>query len=141
MAEQFTLTISTPEKEFYSGDVESLIITTTEGKMGILPGHELMVVALDIAPIRFKVGESPNDSQEEWREAALSGGFAEIKGSQVLIVADSAEWPEEIEVNRAMEAKKRAEDRLRAHLSEVEYLRSKIALRRALTRLEVVNSK
>ena len=130
----FTLNISTPEKAFYSGDVESLVITTTEGEMGVLSNHSLMVVALDTAPIRFK-------TEQGWRVAALAGGFAQIKGERVDILAHSAEWPEEIETNRALEAKKRAEERLRARLNEVEYLRSKVALRRAIMRLNVAKIK
>ena len=134
MAEHFFLNISTPEKEFFTGEAESLIITTTEGEMGVLPNHELTIVALDIAPIRFKTGEG-------WRAAAISGGFARISGRHVDILADSAEWPEEIEVNRALEAKRRAEERLHSQLNEIEYLRSQVAKRRALTRLAVVNKK
>lgn len=134
VAVQLRLEISTPEKDFYSGEVESLIITTTEGEMGVLPNHMLMVVALDIAPIRFK-------TEDGWHEAALSGGFAQIKGNMVLVLADSAEWPEEIEVHRVLEAKQRAEERLQSHLSEVEYLRSQVALRRAMTRLNVAKRK
>lgn len=131
MAKTFNLNISTPEKQFYLGPVESLIITTTEGEMGILPGHLSMVVVLDVAPIRIKTEE------DDWRMAALSGGFVRIKGDEVVILADTAEWPEDIEESRALEAKKRAEERLNAHLSSVEYMRSRVALQRALTRLSV----
>ena len=134
MAENFTLIISTPEKEFFSGETDSLIITTTEGEMGVLARHELMVVALDVAPVRFKVGE-------DWREAAVSGGFAQIKAEHVLILADTAEWPEDIEINRALEAKTRAEERIVRRASEIEFLRSQAALRRALTRLMVGGKK
>ena len=134
MADSFVLQISTPEKEFYKGDCESLIIKTIEGEMGILPGHMLMVVALDIAPIRFKAKDD-----DEWFEAAVLGGFAQIKGDHVDILADTAEWPEDIEVARAMEAKRRAEERLQSHTNDVEYYRSELAKRRALARLQVVN--
>jgi len=135
MADRFTLNISTPEKEFFSGEVEGLIITTPEGEMGILPGHMLMVVALDIAPIKIKMPDT------EWQEAAVSGGFAQITGEHVDILAETAEWPEEIEVNRVLEAKRRAEERLQSHLNEVEYVRSQLAKRRALARLAIVNRK
>ena len=131
MAETFLLNISTPEKEFYHGDVESLIFTTTEGEMGVLPGHMPMVVALDIAPIRIK-------EADEWLEAAVLGGFVQIRGESVNILADTAEWPEDIEEARAEEAKRRAEERLQSHLNEVEYLRSELAKRRAIARLSLV---
>ncbi|MDR1067566.1 MAG: F0F1 ATP synthase subunit epsilon, partial [Clostridiales bacterium] len=66
---------------------------------------------------------------------ALSDGFAQIKNKTVLIMADSAEWPEEIDVNRALEAKRRSEERLKTRQNEIEYVRSKVALKRALNRL------
>lgn len=130
----FLLSISTPEKVFYHGPVESVVLATTEGEMGVLDKHMPMVVALGMAPMRIK-------TEQGWRTAALSGGFAQIKGNRVVILADTAEWPEEIEVNRALEAKKRAEERLRQHKSEVEYLQSQVALKRAIMRLRVVNQK
>lgn len=132
--ENFKLIISTPEKMFFSEDVESLIFQTPEGEMGVLPNHLTMVVALETAPVKIKKDGS-------WREAAITGAFAQIKPKQVVILADSAEWPEDIEVNRAMEAKKRAEERLQTHLSKIEYVQSQVALRRAMTRLSVVKNK
>lgn len=130
MDKTFTLCITTPEKEFYNGPVESLVLTTTDGEMGILPHHTSMVVALSSAPLRLK-------AEGEWHTAAVSGGFANIGGKEVMIFADTAEWPEDIEEARALEALKRAEERLQAHASEVEYMRSRVALERALARLAV----
>jgi len=130
MAGTFYLHIATPERDFFSGDAESLVLTTLEGEMGVLAGHTPMVVALDTAPMRMKVGG-------EWKEATLMGGFAEITNDRAVILADTAEWPEEIEIQRAEEAKRRAEERIRAHANELEYMRSLVALKRALTRLSV----
>lgn len=130
MPEGFKLIISTPERQFFNDNVESLVITSTEGELGILPGHLSMVVALSHAPAKLKING-------EWKTAAISGGFARIKNDEVVVFADTAEWPEEIELNRALEAKKRAEERLQAHVSEIEYMRSRVALERALMRLTV----
>lgn len=130
MAGTFTLYIDTPERKFYEGSVESLVITSSYGELGILPGHLSTVVAMATAPAKMLVDGN-------WIEAAISGGFARIRNDEVVILADSAEWPEEIEENRALEAKKRAEERLQAHISEVEYMRTRVALERALTRLTV----
>jgi F-type H+-transporting ATPase subunit epsilon len=132
MAKTFRLYITTPEKSFYDNQVECLVLTTTDGEIGILPGHITMVVALTPAPIRIQVPDAP-----EWLTAAIIGGFARISDEDVRIFADTAEWPEEIEYNRALEAKQRAEKRLQAHVNEVEYLRSQVALQRALVRLNV----
>lgn len=134
MADSFMLNISTPERQFYSGRVESIIIASLDGEIGILPGHLSMVVALASAPAKIK-------ADGKWHIAAVSGGFARIKPDKVVILADTAEWPEEIEENRALEAKKRAEERMQAHVSEIEYMHSRIALERALMRLTVKNDK
>ena len=130
MAKKFYLQIATPEKEFYGGEVESIILTTTDGERGIMAGHAPMAVALGNAPLRIK-----ND--DSWKSAAIIGGFVRIQPNYVIIFADTAEWPEDIEEKRALEAKKRAEERLQERLSEVEYIRSRVALERALARLTV----
>lgn len=128
----FYLIISTPHRLFFSGEAQEIIVTSTEGEMGVLPGHVPMVVAFDSCPMKIKV-------DDEWKEAALSGGFVEIAGDRVVILADTAEWPEEIELSRALEAKRRAEERIRNRLSEIEYLQSQIALKRALARIKVTH--
>ena len=130
----FMLNVSTPERQFYNGPVEALRIRSTQGEIGVLPGHVSMVVALDAAPMHIK-------ADGEWKAAALSDGFARITATHVIILAEAAEWPEEIEENRALEAKKRAEERLQSRLSEVEYVRSRIALQKALARLTVKSGK
>lgn len=132
-AKTVRLLIDTPEREFFNEDVESVVLTSTDGELGVLAGHMPTVVALNAAPIKFMRGGA-------WRAAALSGGFAEIENDRILVLADTAEWPEEIEVNRAMEAKRRAEERIRARRSEAEYIQSMIALQRALARLTVYES-
>jgi len=127
----FKLHISTPEKLFFNNDVESVIMTSIEGELGVLSGHIPLVTALAPGVLKIRAGG-------EWKIAVVSGGFAEIKNDEVVVLADTAEWPEEIEVNRAMEAKQRAEERLRLSTSEVEYARSVAALQRAMARLRVV---
>jgi F-type H+-transporting ATPase subunit epsilon len=132
MAKTFLLHIATPERDFFQGQVESVRLRTIDGEMGVLPGHLALVVALvDAEALQFQV------SGGESYIAAISGGFARIRGDQVHIFADTAEWPEEIEENRAIEAKKRAEERLQLRASEVEYMQSRVALDRALVRLSV----
>lgn len=130
MAKEFKLRIYTPEKQFFYGDVESLVLRATDGEQGVMAGHEPMITALEAAPMRIK-------QKGEWREAAIIGGFAEIRPAKVEIFADAAEWPEDIEEARALEAKRRAEERLHTSASELEYKRSRVALERALTRLNV----
>jgi F-type H+-transporting ATPase subunit epsilon len=124
------LSVETPEKVFYDGEAESLILTTPCGQMGVLDSHELTVVALDTGPLKIK-------KDGNWREAALSGGFAHIKGRQVVILADTAEWPEEIELARAVADLHRAEEIMRAHASEMEYLDAIVSLKKAVLRISM----
>lgn len=130
MASTFYLEIVTPERSFFSGDVEMVILKTPEGEMGILAGHIPMVVAVAIGPIRIK-------QDNEWLEAVLNEGFMEVKQDKTVILADTAEWPNEIDINRANAARERAEERLRRQESKTEYIRSQAALSRALARLKV----
>jgi F-type H+-transporting ATPase subunit epsilon len=130
MASVFNLEIVTPEKNFYSGEVEMLIIKTPEGEMGVLKGHTPMVVSVAVGPIKIK-------KDGEWLEAAITEGFMEVTLEKTVILADTAEWPNEVDVNRANAARLRAEERLQRQNSKVEYIRSQAALTRALARLKV----
>lgn len=133
MASSFRLDIVTPERKFFSEDVEMLVFKSPDGEVGILPGHTPMVCAVGVGPARIK-----QDGQ--WRGAVLTEGFMEILPDRVIVLVDTAEWPEEIDINRARAARERAEERLHQHLSKVEYLRSQSALNRALARLRVTRN-
>jgi len=130
MASVFNLEIVTPERKFFSGEVEMVILRTSGGEMGILKDHVPMVTAVDIGPIRIL-------KDGKWIEAVLTEGFMEIKHEKTVIFTDTAEWPEEIDVERAKAAKLRAEERLARQVSELEYIRSRAALARAMARLKV----
>lgn len=130
MSQTFYLEIVTPERKFFSGEVEMVVLRTTDGEIGILKGHIPMVIAVDIGPIRILQGG-------EWLTAALTSGFMEIKRDKSIILVDTAEWPHEIDVNRALAARQRAEERLQHKVSHIEHLRSQAALSRAMARLKV----
>lgn len=130
MASTFYLEIVTPERKFFSGDVEMVVLKTPGGEIGILKEHMPMVIAVAIGPIRIK-------KDGEWLEAVLTEGFMEIKQDKTVILTDTAEWPNEIDINRAKAAKERAEERMQRQLSRQEYMRSQAALARALARLRV----
>lgn len=130
MASTFVLEIVTPERKFFSGEVEMVILKTPEGEIGILPDHMPMVIAVAIGPIRIK-------KDGDWLEAVLNEGFMEIKQEKTIILVDTAEWPNEIDINRAKAAKERAEERLQRQLNQMEHIRSQAALARALARLRV----
>lgn len=130
MADTFYLEIVTPERKFFSGDLEMLVLKTPEGEIGILKDHMPMVVAVAIGPVRIK-------KDGDWLEAVLSEGFMEVMQDKVVLLVDTAEWPNEIDINRAKAAEERARERLESQLSRVEYMQSQAALQRALSRLKV----
>lgn len=130
MADAMKLKVITPDKHFYEGDVTMVELTTTEGNIGVYPEHiPLTAVA---APGILKIHEGA-----EVKEAALMSGFVTILPDVVTILAETVEWPDEIDFNRAQEAKNRAEKRLAAREAELDVMRAELALRRALIRLEM----
>lgn len=129
--EQFKLRIITPDRVFYEGEVDMVEFNTTEGEIGVLPGHIPMTVI--VKPGILTITES-----EETKEAALHAGFAEILQNQVTILAEVVEWPDEIDLNRAEEARKRAEERIKSHTPETDMARAETALLRALARITVL---
>lgn len=128
MSDTFYIEILTPDRKFFWGDVESVIVKTPTGEMGILKDHMPLVVLIDTGAIRIK-------KDGEWIEAVLSQGFMEVKQNKTIILVDTAEWPDEIDINRAKAAKERAEERMLRKVSQVEYIQSKAALERAMARL------
>ncbi|MBC7765389.1 MAG: ATP synthase F1 subunit epsilon [Hyphomonadaceae bacterium] len=130
MSATFHLEILTAERVFFTGHVEMVTLPAISGDMGILQGHQEMVTAVTIGEIRIKTPEGE-------RCATISDGFVEIMPDYVIILADSCEWPEEIDVKRALAAKERSEEVLRQKKSRLEYLTHQTAMRRALARLKV----
>lgn len=134
MAEKMILQIIKPDGEFYQGDVTMVELNTADGQMGIYPGHIPVIVG--IAPGILKIHEG-----SEVKKAALLTGFMEILPEKVIILAESADWPEDIDGARANEARIRAERRLKEGSSEVDVARAEAALQRALVRLSLVEDK
>ena len=106
----FELSIMTPERQFFSGQVEALTVTGIDGQMTVLAGHAPMVVSLDIGEISIK-------QDGTWRQAVNTEGFMEVLGDSVVMFVQACEWPEDIDVRRAEEAKHRAEERIRQRQS------------------------
>ncbi len=127
---EFVLKIITPDRLFYEGSAKMVEFDTVEGQVGILPGH--IPMTLIIKPGVLTITEEGGS-----KEAALHAGFVEILQTQVTILAEIIEWPHEIDAGRAQEAKERAEERLRTKGPDMDVMRAEIALKRALTRIEV----
>lgn len=126
----FHIQVVSPDRMFYEEDIEMLEVKTTEGEIGVLAGHIPLTAIIAPGVARFMVNG-------ETKEAALHDGFLEILPDKVIILAESCEWPEEIDMNRAKEAKIRAERRLKGAEGEINEARAEIALRKALLRLEL----
>lgn len=126
----FHVQVVSPDRIFYEGDIEMLEVKTTEGEIGVLAGHIPMTSIIAPGVVRFF-------ENGETKEAALHDGFIEILQDKVVILAESCEWPEEIDIHRAKEAKVRAERRLKGAEGEINEHRAEIALRKALIRLEL----
>ena len=129
--EQFKLRIITPDRVFYEGDVEMVEFNTTEGEIGVLPGHIPMTVIV-------KPGILTITEKEDSKEAALHAGFSEILPEGVTILAEIIEWPGEIDEARAEAAKRRAEERIRENTPETDMARAEAALLRAIARINVL---
>ncbi len=130
MADVMKLRVITPDEKFYEGETTMVELTTSEGDIGVYPNHIPLTAV--VSPGVLKIHEGA-----EVKEAALISGFLTILPDEVTILAEVAEWPDEIDFKRAEEAKVRAERRLSDHSPETDVLRAEMALKRALVRLEL----
>ena len=132
MADSFELIVNTPDREFYRGSVTMVELVTTEGDIGVYAKHIPLTAV--IAPGVLKIHEDSHI-----KKAAIHGGIVEILKDKVTVLAEVAEWPEEIDVNRANEARIRAERRIKGNEANVDMVRAEAALKRSLARLGAVD--
>lgn len=127
-----TLTVSvvTPDGPVLNKEYEMVSCRAEDGELGILPGHIPLVAPLDIGAVRLKRG---NDTEL----LAVSGGFLEVLPDKVTILAQSAETPDQIDVERAERARERAEQRLQSKRDDIDFKRAELSLKRAMNRLRI----
>ena len=126
------LDIVTAEQMVYSEEVDMVIAPGVEGQLGILPHHTPLMTTLQAGELRVKKG-----GEEVF--LAITGGFLEVRPDRVVVLADAAERADEIDVARAEEAKRRAQERLAVrHIPGLDTARAEAALHRSLARLKVV---
>lgn len=125
------LEIVTIERRVYNDEVSMVVAPGSEGMLGILPRHTPLLTALTYGELQIK-----KDGQED-QFFAIGGGFMEVQPNRVVVLADSAERAEEIDVERAEAARRRAEDSIAKAPAELELERAESALRRNITRLKV----
>lgn len=128
MAEMFELKIIEPDGMFYEGQASFLEFASVMGEMGVYANHIPLTTIL--APGVVKIH---NDGQV--KKAAVMGGFIEIQKDRITVMAEDAQWPDEIDVERAKAAKKRAEERLQKKETGLDTARAEAALKRAMARI------
>ena len=125
----FHLEIVTPDKQFFIGEAEALVLPALDGSLGVEAGHEPIATAVVPGDLRFR-------QSGEWTYAVVGQGLTEIMPDRVMVLVSGAERAEDIDRNRALAAKHRAEERLRQKQSQHEYIQTQAALARALARLK-----
>ena len=134
MAKMIKLQIITPTRTILDEEVESLILTTTEGEMGVFYDHEPVVALLGYKQVSYK-------QEGKKKYATTMGGFVEVTKDKVTILTDASELQDEIDVERAKRAKERAEKRLAEKGEGIDYLRAEIALKKAIARINLKEGK
>lgn len=136
MAENIHLEIVTPEKKVVSEDAQIVVAPGSLGEFGVLSGHTPFMTSLKIGAVRY------DDATGSERVVFVSGGFAEALPDKVTILAESAERRRDIDIERAKAAKTRAEERLAREADDtINYTRARVALMRAIQRIQLVESK
>ncbi|SDI46873.1 F0F1 ATP synthase subunit epsilon [Natribacillus halophilus] len=126
------VSVVTPDGNVYENEADIVSVKTEIGEIGVLPRHIPLVATLTTEAVRVK-----NDGNEE--SISVSGGFIEVRSDKVTILAETAERPEDIDVERAKEAKARAEERLNQQDETIDQKRARQALLRAEMRLKVAD--
>ena len=131
MANNFKVDIYTPTGKYFSGDVDFLTVTSTVSVLGILPDHAPLITTLEICKLTIKI------HSKEFNYA-IGGGVMHIKKDHsVVLLLESIERSDEIDLERAKQAQKRAEERLKKSSEELEIKSAELALARALNRISV----
>ena len=130
----FKLEIVTAERLVFSEDIDALVAWGVEGQLGILPHHAPLMTMLQPGDLMIR-----KNKEEEY--LAISGGFLEVRPDKVIILADACERVDEIDIARAEEAKKRAQETMRSAPLSVEAGVAEAALRRSLARLKAAEKR
>lgn len=130
----FEFEIVTAERQVYSDTADMVVAPGSEGQLGILPNHAPLITRLDPGELIVRRG-----GQEV--VLAISGGFLEVLNNKVIVLADTAERADEIDEARAVEARRRAEQRIKDRTSAMDFERAELALRRSIVRLRLVEKR
>jgi len=128
----FNFEVHTPRRIFYSGKVQAITIGLEDGEIGIYANHSPFSAHSVTGTLRIK------DADGNWRSAFACGGILEVKEHKNVLMVESADWPEEIDVEKVLEIKKQAEEALKAAQFKFEIDKAKKKLHHAECRLKVV---
>ena len=144
----FHVRVYEADNPFYEGDIESIVVPAADGEYGVLADHQNMAIALTEGTMRFRTGDqvtygsglSGKREIEPGTEcsAVISAGMMRIENNDVLILIDSAEWPDEIDAERALRAKEQAMGEMLSKRSRAEYALAEASLKRAIARQRFV---
>jgi F-type H+-transporting ATPase subunit epsilon len=126
------LDIVTPDRALVHEQVDEVVVPGSEGYLGILPGHAPLLAALKVGELWYRVGT-------EKHYLAIAFGFVEVLPDRVTLLARMAERAQDIDITRAEDAKKRAEERLARPMADMDFERARIALMKSLIRLQVAS--
>ncbi len=132
MSKLFTLEIYAADRNFFKGDCMQVIVSVGDGTRGVMADHEPMLIAIDMGIVRV---QKPDES---WEDVVTGRGSMQVSNNVVTLLVETAEYPWEIDIRRAEEARARAEEELRQKRSRSEYEASQASLARALSRLRAV---
>ncbi len=130
MADRIVLSILTPDRKIFEEEVDELVLPGGEGYLGVLPGHAPLLTSLKAGELSFK-------QAHRWQHAFIAWGFAEVLPGKVSILADVGELSEEIDLERATAAHKRARERIEKGGPDIDHARAMTALARAMGRIAV----
>jgi F-type H+-transporting ATPase subunit epsilon len=130
LPEKIHLVVVTPERQLFNGLVDRVTLPSNQGELGILPGHAPLLAELGIGEISYHAGDAIGSFFCSW-------GFAEVLPDRVVLLAQTAEPASEIDLNRAEQAKSRAEKRLASKDPNLDFARAELALLRAFSRLNI----
>ncbi|NLD19577.1 MAG: ATP synthase F1 subunit epsilon [Clostridiales bacterium] len=136
MGNSVKLEIMTPSKMFYRGDVDLVIVTTSEGDEGFMFGHSWACKLLEVGELWI---QEKGAGKDDFRVAAVAGGFIDVQDS-IIIYTDAVEWSEDIDMDRVLSEKAKAEDWLTQHKEDGntnEVTKAKLAILKAITRSNV----
>jgi F-type H+-transporting ATPase subunit epsilon len=130
MADKLNLEVITPEKLALREAVDEVVVPGLDGELGILPEHTPVISQLKTGVLTYRQGS-------ESRQMHVSGGFVEVLPDRVSVLSDVAERPEEIDLERAQNARERAERQLSSRSEEADFRQAELKLERALTRIQL----